>query len=200
MASIKNIIKGGVWNQNPVLVQAIGLCPVLAVTTSMVNGFYMGLASTVVLLGSNIMISLVRKVVPAKVRIPIYITIIASFVTLVQLYVSAFQPALNDSLGIFIPLIVVNCVILGRAEAFASKNSVFKSIFDALAMGVGFTIALLMMSFVREFFGANQLFGLNVIPGFMPATIMILPAGGFLTMGVIIAIMNYLNRKKKSEE
>jgi len=195
---IKKMFVDGIWNQNPVLVQAIGLCPTLAVTTSMKNGFYMGMATTFVLLGSNIMISALKKVVPSEVRIPIYIVMIATFVTLVQLFVSAFMPELNKSLGIFIPLIVVNCMILGRAEAFASKNGVFDSLIDGITMGLGFTLALMVMGGIREFLGANKLFDLLVIPSFKPAAAMILPVGGFLTMGVLIAIMNYINMKKRA--
>ncbi len=191
------MLTDGVWNQNPVFVQAIGLCPMLAVTTSMKNGFYMGAATTFVLLGSNIMISILKKAIPAEVRIPIYIVIIATFVTLVQLFVSAFMPELNKSLGIFIPLIVVNCMILGRAEAFASKNGIFSSIFDAITMGLGFTAALLSMSGIREVLGSNKFFDLLVIPNFKPASAMILPVGGFLTIGILIGFMNYLSLKKK---
>ncbi len=197
MAKIKELIKDGIWNKNPVLVQAIGLCPTLAVTTSLKNGFYMGVASTFVLVGSNVIISIIKSFIPAKVRIPVYITVIASFVTLVQLFVSAYLPELNKTLGIFIPLIVVNCIILGRAEAFASKNGVFDSLIDGVSMGIGFTLALMIMAGIREFLGANKLFDLLVIPGFEPAAAMILPVGGFLTMGVLIAIMNYINMKKR---
>ena len=194
---LKKMAVSGVWSQNPVFVQAIGLCPALAVTTSLKNGFYMGAATTFVLLGSNIMISVLKKAIPDEVRIPIYIVIIATFVTLVQLFVSAFMPELNKSLGIFIPLIVVNCMVLGRAEAFASKNGIFSSIFDALTMGAGFTFALMVMSGVREFLGSNKIFDLLVIPNFKPASAMILPVGGFLTIGVLIGLMNYLTLRKK---
>ncbi len=197
--NIKKMFSDGIWNQNPVLVQAIGLCPTLAVTTSMKNGLYMGMATTFVLLGSNIMISLFKKFVPDEVRIPIYIVVIATFVTLVQLFVSAFMPELNKSLGIFIPLIVVNCIILGRAEAFASKNGIFTSIIDAVTMGLGFTVGLLAMSAVREILGSNKFFDLLVIPSFSPASAMILPVGGFLTIGVLMGIMNHLSLKKKNK-
>lgn len=194
---IKDIIKNGIWEENPVLVQAVGLCPTLAVTTTIENGFFMGLASTFVLLGSNSIVSIIRKIVPKKVRIPIYITIIATFVTIVQLTVSAYLPKLNETLGIFIPLIVVNCMILGRAEAFGSENNLFKSIIDALATGTGFTIVLIFMSGIREFFGSNKLLGLKVIPGMEPASAMILPFGGFLSIAILMGIRNYINQKKK---
>jgi len=195
--NFKKMAVNGVWKQNPVLVQAIGLCPTLATTTSMKNGLYMGMATTFVLLGSNFMISALKKVIPSEVRIPIYIVIIATFVTLVQLFVSAFMPELNKSLGIFIPLIVVNCMVLGRAEAFASKNGILSSIIDAITMGAGFTFALLLMSGIREILGSNKFFDLLVIPNFQPISAMILPVGGFLTIGVLIGLMNYLTLRKK---
>ena len=188
-------LKEGLFTDNPVLVQLIGLCPTLATTTSITNGIGMGLSATAVLICSNIVISLLRKIIPNKVRIAAYITVIAGFVTMVDLLLQAFIPSLSASLGTFIPLIVVNCIILGRAEAFASKNSVGKSALDGICMGLGFTFALVCMSVVRELLGAGTI-GVGAITVFsQPATIMILPAGAFLTLGCIIAIMQKLLKK-----
>lgn len=192
----------GLFAENPVHVQLIGMCPVLAVSTSVENGIGMGLAATAVLLCSNIVISALRNFIPSKVRIAAYITIIAGFVTMVDLALQAFLPALSASLGLFIPLIVVNCIILGRAEAFASKNSVLHSLGDGVAMGLGFTFALIILSAVREILGAGtltipgagQLFNLEEI-GFQPISIFILPAGGFLALGCIIAFIQKMTKK-----
>ncbi len=187
----------GIIRENPIFALVLGMCPTLAVTTSAENGIGMGLAATVVLLGSNIVISLLRKVIPVKVRIPAYITIIAGFVTIIQLLLKAYQPALNDSLGIFIPLIVVNCIILERAEMFASKNTVGYSILDALGMGIGFILALFVIGSIREILGNGTIFGLDVSFGVIPqATIFILPAGGFLILGLLMALYNKLSKKK----
>lgn len=185
------ILTNGIIKENPVLVLLLGCCPFLAVTTQATNAIGMGAATTAVLLGSNIFISLLRKVISDKVRIPCYIVIIASFVTLVQMVVKAFLPALNSSLGLFLPLIVVNCIILGRAEMFASKNSVGDSIIDAVGMGIGFTLAMLVMASIREIFGNGTWFGLS-IPVLCDNTISILtmPAGGFAIFGILIAIIN----------
>ncbi len=180
----------GFFKENPIFKLMLGLCPTLAVTTSIENGIGMGLASTFVLVCANGIIAALRKVIPAQVRIPAYIVIIATFVTIVDLTLKAFLPALSTSLGIFIPLIVVNCIILGRAEAFASKNGVIASLFDGLGMGLGFTIALIIISGIREFLGANKILGLMIIPGFEPSIMMILPAGGFLTIGILFGILN----------
>ncbi len=191
----------GIIKENPVLRLVLGTCPTLAVTTAAINGLGMGAAATFVLLGSNITISLLRKVIPDKVRIPAYITIIAGFVTIVQMLCKAFLPAINQSLGIYLPLIVVNCIILGRAEMFARKNTVAASALDALGMGVGFTAALLAMGIIRELLGAGTLFGLQVFPSYMPTmTLLILPPGGFFVFGVLIALANKLSGKldKKS--
>ncbi len=184
----------GIIRENPVLRLVLGTCPTLAVTTAAVNGLGMGAAATFVLLGANITISLLRNVIPDKVRIPAYITIIAGFVTIVQMICKAFLPAINESLGIYLPLIVVNCIILGRAEMFARKNTVVASILDALGMGVGFTAALLAMGIIRELLGAGTLFGIQVFPAFMPTmTLLILPPGGFFVFGVLIALANKLS-------
>lgn len=188
-------LKEGLITDNPVLVQLIGLCPTLATTTSITNGIGMGLSATAVLICSNIVISLLRKIIPNKVRIAAYITVIAGFVTMVDLLLQAFIPSLSASLGTFIPLIVVNCIILGRAEAFASKNSVGKSALDGICMGLGFTFALICMSVVRELLGAGTIGGGAITVFSQPATIMILPAGAFLTLGCIIAIMQKLLKK-----
>ncbi len=194
--SAKNEFLKGFWDENPVFRLMLGLCPTLAVTTSLINGVGMGLATMCVLLGSNIAISLIRDYIPGKIRIPAFIVVIASFVTMIELSMHAFAPALYDALGIFVPLIVVNCIILGRAEAFASKNSAWLSIVDALGMGLGFTLTLSMLGGIREIIGAGQLLGIPVLPaGYQPSLIMILPPGAFLTLGVMMAGMNLINRR-----
>lgn len=194
--SAKNEFLKGFWNENPVFRLMLGLCPTLAVTTSLINGLGMGLATACVLLGSNIAISLIRDFIPGKIRIPAFIVVIASFVTMIELSMHAFAPALYDALGIFVPLIVVNCIILGRAEAFASKNNTWLSIVDALGMGLGFTMTLSMLGGIREIIGAGQLLGRPVLPaGYQPSLIMILPPGAFLTLGVLMAGMNLINRR-----
>jgi electron transport complex protein RnfE len=185
----------GIIKENPALVLVLGTCPTLAVTTAASNAIGMGAAATFVLLGSNIVISLLRKVIPDKVRIPAFITIIATFVSIVQMLVAAYFPTLDKALGIYIPLIVVNCIIIARAEMFASKNKIFPSILDALGMGVGFTLALLAMGSVREILGNGTWFGISLTDGlFDPATVMILPPGGFLAFGFLIAIVNKLTK------
>ena len=187
----------GIFTNNPVLVQLIGMCPTLATTTSLQNGVGMGLAATAVLVCSNAVISLLRKLIPSKVRIAAYITIIAGFVTAVDLLIQAYLPDLSKSLGLFIPLIVVNCIILARAESFASKNGVLPSIADGLAMGLGFTFALCVLSAIREILGAGTLMGYPLFgESFQPAILMILPAGGFLTLGFVIALFQKLLKKK----
>ncbi|MCX8129810.1 MAG: electron transport complex subunit E [Clostridia bacterium] len=184
-------LSNGIVKENPIFRLVLGTCPTLAVTTSAINGIGMGLATTIVLIGSNAVISLTRKLIPDKVRIPAYITIIAGFVTIVQLLLKAYLPSLDKALGIYIPLIVVNCIILARAEMFASKNSVFMSVMDAVGMGAGFTLALMAIGSMRELFGNGTLFGLTVTANlFDPAIIIILPPGGFLVFGIIIGILN----------
>jgi electron transport complex protein RnfE len=187
----------GIWEKNPILILGIGLCPTLAVTTSVSNALWMTLATTFVLLGSNLLVSLIKNVVPAHVRIPIFITIIATFVTVVELVLNAYQQEVYKSLGIFIPLIVVNCIILGRAEEFASKNNPLSSIADALGMGLGFGLALVVLAFFRETLGANKLFGYTFIPGMKATTAMILPPGAFITLGLMLWAMNVINARKK---
>ena len=197
MKKILQQLYEGIFTNNPVFVQLIGMCPTLATTTSLQNGIGMGLAATAVLICSNAVISLLRKLIPSKVRIAAYITIIAGFVTAVDLLIQAYLPDLSKSLGLFIPLIVVNCIILARAEAFASKNGVLPSIGDGLAMGLGFTFALCVLSTIREILGAGTLMGYPLFgDSFQPAILMILPAGGFLTLGFVIALFQKLLKKK----
>ncbi len=184
----------GIIKENPVLCLVLGTCPTLAVTTGVSSALGMGIAATAVLVCSNSVISALRKVIPAKVRIPAYITIIASFVTIVQMMIKAYAPALNDSLGVYLPLIVVNCIILGRAEMFASKNSIAASALDGLGMGIGFTAALFLMGSIREILGAGSWFGMNIpLLGQNPILIFILPPGGFFVFGMLMAIANRLN-------
>ncbi len=196
MKPFKEFSKGLVA-ENPTFVMLLGLCPTLAVTSSASNGLGMGLATSFVLLGSNIVISLIKSLVPSKVRIPIFIVVIATFVTIIQLVLAGYAPELNRSLGLFIPLIVVNCIILGRAEAFASKNNIGLSILDALGMGLGFTLSLTLIGAIREILGANKIFGMKLIEGFEPVGIFILQPGAFLTMGILIAVINYFKNRKK---
>lgn len=195
----------GLITENPTLVLFLGMCPTLAVTTGVVNGIGMGLSTTAVLVCSNIVISLLRKFIPDKIRIASFVVIIAGFVTVVQMLLNAYVPALSSSLGIYIPLIVVNCIILGRAEAFASKNTVGKSALDGLGMGLGFTCALVIIASIREILGAGTFAGIQLFgDGFQPVSLMILPPGAFLTLGVLLAVINVItkkirNRKSNSE-
>jgi len=191
------IFKTGIVDENPAFRLVLGTCPTLAVTTSAINGVGMGVSTTVVLVGSNLVISLLRKFIPAKVRIPAYVTVIAGFVTIVQMLLKAYLPSIDKALGIFIPLIVVNCIILARAESFASKNTPVASIIDGLGMGVGFTLALLLMGSIREILGNGSIFGISVFgDSASPALAMILPPGGFLTFGIIIGILNRFSSVK----
>lgn len=185
----------GVWEKNPTFVLGIGMCPTLAVSTSVSNAIWMGIATTFVLFGSNILVSAIRNIVPSHVRIPIFITIIATFVIIVELTLKAYQPAVYKALGIFIPLIVVNCIILGRAEEFAAKNNIPASILDALGMGLGFTLNLTVLSIIREILGSNKLFGYTLIPGFKPALLMILAPGAFFTLGLLLWGMNVIKAR-----
>ncbi|SCN23064.1 Nitrogen fixation protein RnfE [Clostridium sp. N3C] len=190
-------IKNGLITENPTFVQVLAMCPTLAVTTSAKNGVGMGLATLVVLMFSNAMISAVRKFIPDKIRIPGYIVIIASFVTIIEMLMEAYLPALYSALGIYIPLIVVNCIILGRAEAYAGKNPVLPSIFDGIGMGLGFTTSLVVVGTIREIIGAGTFFGMRIMPvAYKPASIMILPPGAFFTLGILMAIINYVNIKR----
>ena len=181
----------GIVKENPTFVLMLGMCPTLAVTTSAINGMGMGLTTMVVLALSNAFISLLRKVIPDRVRIPAFIVIIASFVTLVQLILQAYIPSLYDALGIYIPLIVVNCIILGRAEAYASKNKIIPSLFDGIGMGLGFTVALTMIGAVRELIGAGQIFGISVLPAsYIPCNIFIMAPGAFFVLAALTAVQN----------
>ena len=200
--NVKKQLMDGLIHQNPVTVQLLGMCSVLAITTSLFNGIGMGLSVLVILTCANVVISLLRKVIPSKIRIACYIVVIAGFVTIVDLALKAFLPALSSSLGLFIPLIVVNCIILGRAEAFASKNGVGASALDGIFQGLGYTVILIIMCVVREFLG-NGTFGGGILNGGegIPALGMILPVGGFLTLACVIAAMQYfLSRPKKDDK
>lgn len=198
--SIGKTFMKGILYENPIFIQLLGMCPTLAVTTSAINGIGMGLATMAVLLGSNVVISLLKKVIPSKIRIPAFIVVIATFVTVVGLMMKAFVPALDRALGLFIPLIVVNCIILARAESFASKNSVVQSVWDGLGMGIGFTIALLILGSVREILGAGSIFGLPLLgASYQPALIMILPPGAFLALGLLLALYNWFASKKANQ-
>ena len=189
------VFSNGLLKENPSLRLVLGTCPTLAVTTMASNGIGMGLAATFVLVCSNIAISALRKIIPDKVRLPAYITVIATFVTVLQMLVKAFVPALDSALGIFLPLIVVNCIILGRAEAFAAKNTVPLAIADGLGMGLGFTMSLTFLGSIREVFGAGTLFGTPVMwEGFRPFSVMVEAPGAFLCLGLILAAMNLINR------
>ena len=192
-----NEFKKGLWERNPILVLSLGMCPALAVTTSISNALWMTLATTFVLIGSNILVSLIKGFIPSHVRIPVYITIVATYVTIVELSLHAFQPAVYKALGIFIPLIVVNCMILGRAEEFASKNGVRASAADALGMGLGFGLTLTVLAFFRELLGANTIFGYTFIQGMEPSSAMILAPGAFITLGLMLWGMNAINSRKK---
>ncbi|MFA5369810.1 MAG: electron transport complex subunit E [Candidatus Omnitrophota bacterium] len=200
MKNLLDEFKKGICIENPTFGLLLGLCPTLAVSSNVKNGLGMGLAAGMVLLGSNIIISAVRRYIPSQIRIPCYIVVIAAFVTIVELLLKAYLPVLDKALGIFVPLIVVNCIILGRAEAFASKNAVVPSIFDALGMGVGFTLALLIISSIRELIGAGTLMGFQIIPGFHPAIIMILPPGALLTLGFLIGFSNIMKEKRRESK
>lgn len=194
------VFTNGIITENPVLRLVLGTCPTLAVSTAAINGIGMGIAATFVLVCSNILVSLLRNVIPNKVRIPAYITIIASFVTIVQMVVKAFLPAIDEALGIFLPLIVVNCIILARAEMFAAKNGPLVSALDGLGMGIGFTATLTLMGAIRELIGAGTIFGLTVTANILPPMlILILPPGGFFVFGVLVALSNKLAVKKGKE-
>ena len=203
----KKQFEEGLLSKNPVLVQLLGMCSVLAITTSLFNGIGMGLSVTLILICSNVLISALRKVIPSQIRIAAYIVIIAGFVTIVDLLLQAFLPALSESLGMFIPLIVVNCIILGRAEAFASKNGVLASAIDGLCQGIGYTVALVIMCVIRELlgsgtFGAGVLNGgegIRIIAEGYPAMQMVMPVGGFLTLGFVIAGFQWFMRRRQNK-
>ncbi len=196
--SLRQTFSKGLLVENPVMRQMLGLCPTLAVSTAVTNGLGMGVATTFVLVCSGAVVSALRRVIPSSVRIPAFITIVASFVTLVMMLVQAYLPELNDALGIYLPLIVVNCIVLGRAEVFASKHAVPAAMADGLGMGVGFTIALVGMSAIRELLGAGTLLGVRVLPASVePMIVMVTPAGGFLVLGVLIALSVWVERARQ---
>ena len=206
--NFKKQLHEGLLTKNPVLVQLLGMCSVLAITTSLFNGLGMGLSVTVILICSNVLISALRNVIPSQIRIAAYIVIIAAFVTIVDLLLQALLPALSESLGVFIPLIVVNCIVLGRAEAFASKNGVLASAVDGLCQGIGYTVALVIMCVIREFLGSgtfgggilNGGEGIRIIPEGYPAMMMVMPVGGFLTLGFVIAGFQWFTRKMNNKK
>ena len=189
------VLINGVIKENPTFVLLLGMCPTLATTSSAINGMSMGLATMFVLICSNMVISMLKNVIPDMVRIPAYIVVIATFVTIIQLVMNAYVPALADSLGIFIPLIVVNCIVLGRAEAFASKNGVFASIFDGAGMGLGFTLSLSVLGAIRELMGTGKIFSINIYPEQYGSLIFVLAPGAFIVLGYLIAIFNKLQQK-----
>jgi len=195
MKGLRQEFTKGILKENPIFVNVLGLCPALAISSSLENALGMGAAATFVLVFSNTIISAIRNIVPNKIRIPCYIVVIASFVTIVELLMAAYAPALAGRLGIFIPLIVVNCIIMGRAEAFASRHKLLPSVMDGLGMGIGFTLALSMVAIVREGLGSGKFFGHTVIAGFQPVNIMVLAPGALLTLGVLIALVNMLKQK-----
>lgn len=186
----------GIIKENPTFVLVLGLCPTLAVSTSLMNGLGMGIAATFVLFGSNIIISCLRNFIPERIRIPCFIVVIATFVTITELMMKAYSPELNRALGIYVPLIVVNCIVLGRAEAYAQKSKVINALFDGLGMGVGFTLALLLISGIREFLGTGKLFGQSLLEGFDPVFVLVMPSGALLLIGLLLAFFNLLNKRR----
>lgn len=186
----------GIIRENPTFVLALGLCPTLAVSVAVSNGIGMGIAATFVLLGSNIIISMIKKLVPDRIRIPCFIVVIATFVTIAELFMKAYSPALNRALGIYVPLIVVNCIVLGRAEAYAQKQNILNSLFDALGMGIGFTLALILISGIREFLGTGKLMGFVLFKGFEPAFVFAMPSGALLVIGLLLGFFNLLKNRK----
>ena len=191
------ILNNGIVKENPTFVLLLGMCPTLATTTSAINGMSMGLATMAVLICTNFVISCIKSITPDKVRIPVFVVVIAAFVTVLQMVIKAYLPDIDKSLGIFIPLIVVNCIILGRAEAFACKNSPMASIFDGIGIGIGFAMALKLLGAVREIFGAGSCFGTTLLPESTNILLFVLPPGAFISLGFLIAIMNRLNGKTK---
>ncbi len=198
MSNMK-VLTNGFIKENPVFILVLGMCPTLAVTSSVMNALGMGLSATFVLICSNIIVSLIKGFTPAKIRIPVFIVVIATFVTIVDMAMGAFLPALHKSLGLFIPLIVVNCVILGRAEAFASKNNVFRSLLDGVGMGLGFTLALVIIGTIREILGAGKILDIPILPEAYiqsPMLVAILAPGAFITVGFLMALINLLKKEK----
>ena len=199
--SAGRIFRDGLLDQNPIFVQLLGMCSTLAISTSVINGIGMGVSVTFVLILSNLFISLLRNFIPVKIRIASYIVIIAGFVTVVDMILQAYVPSLAESLGLFIPLIVVNCIILARAESFASKHAPLPSVLDGVAMGLGFTVALVIISAIRELIGNGTLLGIRVMPDFYsPAVLVISPVGGFLVLGALIALVQWIRSRKKKHK
>ena len=199
MANPLKLIKNGIIDENPTFIQVIGMCPTLAVTSSAINGLGMGLSTAAVLIFANLFISLIRKIVPDQVRIPCFVVVIATFVTIVEFLLKAYLPSLNASLGLYIPLIVVNCLILARAEAFACKNGPIASIFDGIGMGLGFTLSLTVLGLVREFIGAGTLFDIMILPAAFPKTLLFVMApGAFFTLACLMAALNHYKNKRKA--
>ncbi len=197
---MKKTLLNGIFKENPTFVLFLGMCPTLAVTTNAINGLGMGVSTMIVLIFSNIFISLLRKFIPDKVRIAAYVVVIASFVTIIDLLLKAYVQSISQALGLYIPLIVVNCIILGRAEAFASKNGIISSAIDGLGMGIGFTGALTIIGAIREILGNGSLFGISLFgEAFQPITIMILPPGAFITLGLIVMVINLISQRPKKE-
>ncbi|MDD5692226.1 MAG: electron transport complex subunit E [Candidatus Omnitrophica bacterium] len=192
---IKEFTKG-IIKENPTFVLVLGLCPTLAVSVTVANGIGMGIAATFVLLGSSVIVSLIKDFIPGRIRIPCYIVIIATFVTIAEMSMKAYSPVLDRALGIYVPLIVVNCMVLGRAEAFACKNNLASSFFDGLGMGLGFTLALILISAIREFLGSGQLLGHTLIKGFEPIFVFGMPSGALLVIGLLLGFFNFLKNRK----
>ena len=192
--SVKNHLISSLFDNNPILVQLLGMCPTLATTTSAQNGLLMGLATMFVLVCANVAVSLIKNLTPDKVRIPVFVVVIASFVTILQMMLAAWLPSVNASLGLYIPLIVVNCVILGRAEAFACKHTPFESLLDGVGIGFGFTLGLTLLGMAREVLGAGTVFGLHLLPETMGMLVFILPPGAFISLGYLIAIINKVRK------
>lgn len=190
----------GILNENPTLRLVLGMCPTIATTTAVANALSMGVATTFVLISSNLVIALLRNFIPNKVRIPAYVVVIASFVTIVEMVLEAFLPSVYESLGIYIPLIVVNCIIMARAEAFAAKNPPLLSAIDGLGMGVGFTLALSIVALVREVLGNGTVFGLTLLPGFQPAAIMVLAPGGFFALAAVMGLLNHITSRARQHK
>ncbi len=200
--SIGHVFMNGILSENPTFRLLLGMCPTLAISTAASRGLGMGLATTFVLVFSNMVISMLRNIIPEKVRIPSFIVVIATFVTIIDLVIKAFLPSMSDSLGIYIPLIVVNCIIFARAEAFAFKNPVLPSIVDGLGMGLGFTLSITLLSAVREIFGTGKFFDMQIMPAsYQPMAVIISPSGGFLTLGILLLVVNalikYVQKRKK---
>ncbi|HHT46643.1 MAG TPA: electron transport complex subunit E [Firmicutes bacterium] len=196
MTTLAQEFSKGIFKENPTFRLLLGMCPTLAVTLTAINGFGMGISALFVLLCSNIVISALKDVIPAKVRMPAYILIIATFVTIVDMVLNAYAPALHEALGIFIPLIVVNCIIMGRAEAFARKNTIGRSVIDALGMGIGFTLSLTVLGIIRELFGAGSFFNIQIMgTAFEPMAVLATPPGAFITLGIMLGLVNYMFKR-----